>query len=61
MIKYGTPEYFKLLELKRDISGFGIDKLSLENIDKLRLEVNIKIKASENEYNERIRKVIPNS
>lgn len=56
MIKYGSMEYFRLLELKRDISGFGVDKLGLENIDKLRMEVDIKLKASENEYHNDLRK-----
>jgi hypothetical protein len=56
MIKYGSIEYFKLLELKSNISGYGIDKLDLENMNKLRLEVDIKLKASEDAYNDYIRK-----
>jgi hypothetical protein len=56
MIKYGSIEYFSLLELYNSIKGWKYDKFGLENLDKLKLEIEIKIKASEHEYHERIRK-----
>jgi len=55
MIKYGSFEYFSLLELRKNINSLQLDKLGLDSLDKLRFEVDLKIKASEADYNEQIR------
>lgn len=55
MIKYGSIEYFSLLELKKNLGGQSLNKLDLQYLDKLRLEVDQKIKVSDLEYNERIK------
>jgi hypothetical protein len=44
-IKYGDIEYFTLLDLRDKLKYFQYDKLDLVNLDKLRIEVAIKIEA----------------
>ena len=43
MIKTGDIEYFELLELQDYLKAHRLDKLGLENIDRLRSEIEIKI------------------
>ena len=43
MIKTGDLEYFELLELQDYLKAHRLDKLGLENIDRLRSEIEIKI------------------
>lgn len=44
-IEYGTIEYFSLLDLSDRLKAWKWDKLDLQNLDKLRLEVEQKIAA----------------
>lgn len=43
-IKFGDIKYFELLELERKLKGRSYDKLDLLCLDKLRNEVDTKIK-----------------
>jgi len=43
-IKYGSIEYFSLLEFQDKIRSDRYDKFDLPSLNKLRLEVEIKIK-----------------
>jgi hypothetical protein len=45
MIKYGSVEYFELLDLRDRLKAWKYDKLGLQNLDRLRNEVSIKIEA----------------
>jgi hypothetical protein len=45
MIKFGDIEYFTLLELQSKLIYRGYDKLDLLTLDKLRNEVEMKIRA----------------
>jgi hypothetical protein len=47
MIKYGSIEYFELLDLRDRIASDKYNKFDLVNLDKLRFEVNNKIAAIE--------------
>lgn len=47
MIKYGSIEYFGLLTFQDKLRDRGLDKLDLVNLDKLRCEIDIKVKAIE--------------
>lgn len=42
-IKYGSVEYFTLLDLNERLQAWKYDKLDLLNLDKLRSEVEMKI------------------
>lgn len=44
-IKFGDIEYFTLLELQSRLKFLGYNKLDLLCLDKLRYEVEVKIKA----------------
>lgn len=55
-IKFGSVEYFELLSLQDKLRGWRYDKLDLEYLDKLRHEVNIRVKAAQMEYTESIKK-----
>jgi hypothetical protein len=43
MIKFGSIEYFRLLDFRDRLRNRGYDKLDLFNLDKLRNEIDIKI------------------
>lgn len=43
-IKFGDIEYFTLLDLQQKLKRWDYDRLDLLSLDKLRLEVEIKIK-----------------
>lgn len=45
MIKFGDIEYFTLLDLRDKLKYYQYNKLDLVNLDKLRLEVDMKIDA----------------
>ena len=45
MIKYGDIEYFTLLDLRDKLKYIQYDKLDLQNLVRLRSEVEIKIEA----------------
>ncbi len=45
MIKYGSIEYFELLSFNDKLKSRHLDKLDLQNLDRLRFEVQIKIEA----------------
>ncbi len=47
MIKYGDIEYFTLLDLQDNLRSRRYDKLDLSMLDKLRNEIDIKIKRIE--------------
>ena len=58
MIKFGDIEYFTLLDLRDNLQSRRYDKLDLFNLDKLRNEIELKIrrielKAKENEESKR--------
>lgn len=52
MIKYGTVEYFELLNLQDKLKAWKWDKLDLLNLDKLRIEVDMKVKAINQVHND---------
>ncbi len=54
-IKFGDIEYFTLLELERKLKARDLDRLGLVCVDKLRMEVYIKIQQINLEHNERIK------
>ena len=56
MIKYGTIEYFTLEGLRDKLRGHQYDKLDLLFLDKLKMEIDIKLKAIQNEYTERLQR-----
>ncbi len=43
MIKFGSAQYFGLLEFRDQLNNRYNDRFDLVNLDKLRYEVNIKI------------------
>jgi phenylalanyl-tRNA synthetase beta subunit len=45
MIHFGDIEYFTLLELQQRLKAYDYDKLDLENLDRLRAEVDRKVAA----------------
>ncbi len=51
MIKYGSIQYFELLDLQSRLKSRALDKLGLESLDRLRNEVHIKIEQINYEYN----------
>lgn len=55
-IEYGSIEYFELLSLEQYLNGYRLDLLDLENLDRLRAEVERKIKAANMLHNERNKK-----
>ena len=55
MIKYGDIEYFSLLNLQDKLKAWSYTNLDLQYLDKLRMEIDIKIKAIHEEHNVRIR------
>lgn len=55
-IKYGSVEYFQLESLYDKLKWWGYDKYDLLFLDKLRMELQLKIKAIEHEHINRIRK-----
>jgi hypothetical protein len=54
-IKYGTVEYFTLEGLGDKLRAYSLDKLDLQYLDRLRMEVDMKIKAIQMEYNDKRR------
>jgi hypothetical protein len=54
-IDYGTVEYFTLLDLSDRLKVWQYDKLDLQNLDKLRFEVEQKLAAINHERDEKIR------
>lgn len=50
MIKFASTEYFTLLDLRDKLKYMDYDKLDLLSLDKLRYEVEIKIKAIDHEH-----------
>lgn len=55
-IKYGSIEYFALLNLQDRLKLWSYDKLNLVYLDKLRAEIDMKMKAINFEYTEQIKK-----
>lgn len=47
MIKFGSIEYFTLLDLQSKLKYRAYDKLDLEQLNRLRYEVEVKIKSIE--------------
>lgn len=45
MIKFGDIEYFELLSVQDYLKGRVLDRLGLVNVDRLRIEVDMKIAA----------------
>ena len=43
MIKFGSIEYFELLTFRDKLKSFRLNKLDLNYLDKLRMEVDLKI------------------
>lgn len=60
-IKYGDIEYFTLEGLRDKLRAWKYDKLDLEYLDKLRMEIDIKIRAIHNEYTNRIKRHLEES
>lgn len=58
MIKFGDIEYFTLLDLRDKLKNYYYGRLDLTNLDKLKLEVEMKIEAihlkHKEEKNERL-------
>lgn len=54
-IKFGDIEYFEILSLQDELKYWKYDKFNLSYLDKLRMEIDLKIKAINQEYNDRIR------
>jgi len=50
MIKYGDIEYFTLLDLQDNLQSRRYDKLDLSMLDKLRNEIDLKIRRIELEH-----------
>lgn len=44
-IKYGSIEYFTLLGLRDELNYTSLNKLGLQNLDKLKFEIDVKIAA----------------
>lgn len=44
-IEFGSIEYFELLSFQDRLKGFGLNKLDLQYLDKLRMEVELKVQA----------------
>lgn len=53
MIKSGSIQYFELLSLRDRLKSWHLDKLDLICLDKLRLEIDIKIEQIHLEAKER--------
>lgn len=52
-IEYGTVEYFTLLDLSDRLKAWKYDKLDLQNLNKLRFEIEQKIAAIQLEAEEK--------
>jgi hypothetical protein len=59
-IKFGDVEYFELLSLQDSLKYWKYDKFDLQYLDKLKLEIEMKIKAINYEHTEKIRRVANN-
>jgi predicted nucleotidyltransferase len=59
-IKYGSIEYFTLLDLEDKLKSWKYNKLDLLTLDTLRAEVEMKIKAINYENTTRITKTAKN-
>jgi predicted nucleotidyltransferase len=53
MIKFGDIEYFELLGLRDKLKNFNYDRLDLVSLDKLRNEIEIKIRQIDYTENEK--------
>lgn len=53
-IKFGDLEYFELLSLQDYLKSWRLSKLDLQYWDKLKMEVDMKIKAINHEHTTRI-------
>jgi predicted nucleotidyltransferase len=51
-IKYGDIEYFTLVDLSDKLKNIHYNKLDLVNLDKLKLEIDMKIQKIHNDRNE---------
>lgn len=56
MIKYGSIEYFTLEGLRDKLRDRHYDKLDLQYLDKLKMEIDLKIKAINQQYHEQLQR-----